>query len=55
MKVYHHKDCQEFIAGDATHLREILHPDKMDIAALQFGACRGKTWRNILSTRADNE
>ena len=32
MKVYHHKDCQEFIAGDATHLREILHPDKMDIA-----------------------
>lgn len=32
MKVYHHKDCQEFLAGDATHLREILHPDKMDIA-----------------------
>ena len=32
MKVYHHKDCQKFLAGDATHLREILHPDKMDIA-----------------------
>ena len=32
MKVFHHKDCQEFLAGDATHLREILHPDKMDIA-----------------------
>lgn len=32
MKVYHHKDCQEFLAGDATHLREILHPDKVDIA-----------------------
>lgn len=32
MKVYHHKDCPEFLAGDATHLREILHPDKMDIA-----------------------
>ena len=32
MKVYHHKDYPEFLAGDATHLREILHPDKMDIA-----------------------
>ena len=32
MKVYHHKDCPKFLAGDATHLREILHPDKMDIA-----------------------
>ena len=32
MKVYHHKDRPEFLAGDATHLREILHPDKMDIA-----------------------
>ena len=32
MKVYHHKDCPVFLAGDATHLREILHPDKMDFA-----------------------
>jgi len=24
-------DCPEFIAGDNTILREILHPDKMDI------------------------
>ena len=32
MKVYHHKECTEFTAGDSTHLREILHPDKMDIS-----------------------
>lgn len=25
-------DCPEFIAGDNTHLREILHPDKADLA-----------------------
>lgn len=26
------KDCQEFIAGDNTILRELLHPDKQPIA-----------------------
>jgi mannose-6-phosphate isomerase-like protein (cupin superfamily) len=26
------KECREFVAGDATVLREFLHPDKMDIA-----------------------
>jgi len=26
------KDCEEFIAGDNTILREILHPDKADLA-----------------------
>jgi mannose-6-phosphate isomerase-like protein (cupin superfamily) len=25
-------DCPEFIAGDGTKLRELLHPDKQDIA-----------------------
>ena len=25
-------DCEEFIAGDSTRLREMLHPDKQDIA-----------------------
>ena len=25
-------DCPEFIAGDGTQLRELLHPDKQDIA-----------------------
>ncbi|MAF24701.1 mannose-6-phosphate isomerase [bacterium] len=25
------KDCEEFIAGDKTILREILHPDKADL------------------------
>ncbi|MBE9158966.1 cupin domain-containing protein [Nodosilinea sp. LEGE 06152] len=25
-------DCPEFVAGDGTQLRELLHPDKQDIA-----------------------
>ncbi|QQE64577.1 mannose-6-phosphate isomerase [Leptolyngbya sp. BL0902] len=25
-------DCPEFVAGDGTRLRELLHPDKQDIA-----------------------
>lgn len=25
------KDCQEFIAGDGTQLRELLHPDKQPL------------------------
>jgi mannose-6-phosphate isomerase-like protein (cupin superfamily) len=25
------KDCQEFMAGDNTKLRELLHPDKADL------------------------
>ncbi|OGW26482.1 MAG: mannose-6-phosphate isomerase [Nitrospirae bacterium GWC2_57_13] len=25
------KDCEEFIAGDGSILRELLHPDKMDL------------------------
>ncbi|PZV04011.1 MAG: cupin domain-containing protein [Leptolyngbya sp.] len=25
-------DCPEFVAGDGTHLRELLHPDKQDLA-----------------------
>ncbi len=25
------RSCEEFIAGDATHLRELLHPDKADL------------------------
>ncbi len=26
------KDCEEFTAGDGSHLRELLHPDKADLA-----------------------
>ena len=26
------KDCEEFLAGDSTHLRELLHPDKAPLA-----------------------
>ncbi len=26
------QDCPEFMAGDGTHLRELLHPDKQDLA-----------------------
>ena len=25
-------DCEEFVAGDGTLLRELLHPDKQDVA-----------------------
>lgn len=28
MLVSRHADCPEFLAGDHTHLRELLHPDK---------------------------
>jgi mannose-6-phosphate isomerase-like protein (cupin superfamily) len=31
MFVRYLKDCKEFIAGDDSILREILHPDKMDL------------------------
>jgi len=31
MLLRHLEDCDEFIAGDSTRLREILHPDKMKI------------------------
>jgi len=24
-------DCEEFLAGDSTHLRELLHPDKQPV------------------------
>lgn len=37
------KDCREFIAGDKTILREILHPDKMSISirySLAFAALK---------------
>jgi mannose-6-phosphate isomerase-like protein (cupin superfamily) len=32
MLVQNLKDCQEFIAGDNTILRELLHPDKQPLA-----------------------
>lgn len=25
------KDCEEFLAGDSTHLRELLHPEKQPV------------------------
>ena len=28
----HLDDCPEFVAGDGTRLRELLHPDKADLA-----------------------
>ncbi len=31
MLVLHLSDCPEFIAGDKTILREILHPDKQNV------------------------
>jgi mannose-6-phosphate isomerase-like protein (cupin superfamily) len=32
MFVKHLKDCREFIAGDGSILRELLHPEKADIS-----------------------
>ena len=32
MFIRHLKDCEEFIAGDGSILRELLHPDKADLA-----------------------
>lgn len=32
MFVTHVKDCAEFLAGDHTHLRELLHPAKAGVA-----------------------
>jgi len=31
-RITHLDECEEFIAGDRSVLREILHPDKMDVA-----------------------
>ena len=32
MHIKHIKDCEEFIAGDSTILREVIHPDKDNFA-----------------------
>lgn len=32
MLIRHLQDCEEFIAGDRSLLRELLHPDKVDVA-----------------------
>ncbi len=34
-------DCKEFIAGDQSILRELLHPDKMD-AAIRYSLAHAK-------------
>ncbi len=31
MFLKHLKDCDEFVAGDDSLLRELLHPDKADL------------------------
>ena len=31
-KIIHLRDCLEFVAGDRSILRELLHPDKADLA-----------------------
>jgi hypothetical protein len=41
------KDCEEFIAGDNTILRELLHPAKADLTSLQPGAC-GREARHLV-------
>ena len=49
------KDCEEFIAGDNCTLREILHPDKENLA-LRYSLAHAivkpgdTTWRHRLKT-----
>jgi len=49
------KDCEEFIAGDNCTLREILHPDKENLA-LRYSMAHATvkpgdtTWRHRLKT-----
>jgi mannose-6-phosphate isomerase-like protein (cupin superfamily) len=48
-------DCKEFIAGDNCRLREILHPDKIDIQlrySLAHAAVKpgDTTWKHLLRT-----
>lgn len=55
MFVRHIKDCVEFVAGDASLLREILHPDKEDLKisyslALAKVACGRTTKPHRLKT-----
>jgi mannose-6-phosphate isomerase-like protein (cupin superfamily) len=48
-------DCEEFVAGDNCMLREILHPDKADLA-LRYSLAHAivkpgdTTWRHRLKT-----
>lgn len=48
-------DCEEFVAGDNCLLREILHPDKQDIA-LRYSLAHAivkpgdTTWKHKLTT-----
>ncbi len=48
-------DCREFIAGDNCILREILHPDKADLA-LRYSLAHARvkpgltTWKHRLTT-----
>jgi mannose-6-phosphate isomerase-like protein (cupin superfamily) len=44
----HLTDCEEFIAGDSTILREILHPDKADLS-LRYSLAHAKLKPNTTS------
>ncbi len=41
MFVIDQKDCEEFIAGDGSILRELLHPDKAELA-IRFSLARAR-------------
>jgi hypothetical protein len=47
--------CDEFIAGDGTQLRELLHPDKQAVGfALQFSPRRFASGTNFCPALPDN-
>jgi mannose-6-phosphate isomerase-like protein (cupin superfamily) len=35
-------DCEEFVAGDNTVLRELLHPDKADLGPVRYSLAHAK-------------
>lgn len=55
MFIRNRDDCEEFIAGDNCRLREILHPDKADLA-LRYSLAHAvvapgqTTWLHALGT-----
>jgi len=49
MFIRHLQDCEEFVAGDRSILREILHPDKADLA-IRYSLARAKVCAGEVTT-----
>jgi mannose-6-phosphate isomerase-like protein (cupin superfamily) len=42
-------DCQEFLAGDHTRLRELLHPDKADLGPVRYSLAHARVGPGLSS------